>query len=223
MQKIDRKAASRLLKVSIRTVDRYINTKKLSVKKKDGRIWLNRSQILQFHNRANSRQTVDRSKIKMSIDKLVSTPVDMSIDNVHFVSTSRPPISAHVRDITGDITAPIAASKNTEIYTEIYKKLFEELQAELKIKQERLEGANYRVGQLEALLKDTIPRLDHQHALNAKKAAQEELSQRLENEQFNGQQLQTKLKEEKLDKIVYLIILFIIMLLQPLWLLLSLR
>jgi hypothetical protein len=205
MYNIDRKTASRLLKVSMRTVDRYIVAKKLSIEKKEGRIWLDKKEVLKIRNADKVDNAVDMSTAKMSIDKLGSTPVDMSIDTVQLVST------------------PKFEKQRAEGYAEerVYKKLFEELQQELKIKQERLEGANYRVGQLESLVKDSVPRLDYQKVLQQGKIIQEELQQHLKAEQGRGEVLQVKLKEEKYDKRIYLVLLFIILLLQPLWLFLS--
>lgn len=208
MHNIDRKTASRLLKVSVRTVDRYIVAGKLSIEKYDGRIWLNRSEI----NKLRARQTVDTgvdmSTPAMSIDKQVSTPVDIPIDSVHFVSTSESEKRSENKAKGDDA---------------IYKKLFEDTRSELRLKQERLEGANYRVGQLEGLLKESVPLLDHQRALLAERNEKDEIQKTFNLLQLTHEQLRLKFKDERLNKRVFLIVLFIIMLLQPLWLFLSLR
>lgn len=208
MHNIDRKTASRLLKVSVRTVDRYIVAGKLSIEKYDGRIWLNRSEI----NKLRARQTVDTgvdmSTPAMSIDKQVSTPVDIPIDSVHFVSTSESEKRSENKAKGDDA---------------IYKKLFEDTRSELRLKQERLEGANYRVGQLEGLLKESVPLLAHQRALLAERNEKDEIQKTFNLLQLTHEQLRLKFKDERLNKRVFLIVLFIIMLLQPLWLFLSLR
>ena len=207
MYNIDRKTASKLLKVSMRTVDRYIVAKKVSIEKRDGRIWLDKKEILKLRQKDRVDTIVDMSTPKMSIDNQRVTPVDMSIDSVQSLSMSK------------------LQKPRTEAYAEerVYKKLFEELQQELKIKQERLEGANYRVGQLESLVRESVPRIDYQKLLQQGKIIQEELHQNLKEERGKGEVLQIKLKEEKSDKRIYLILLFIILLLQPLWLLLSVQ
>lgn len=215
MAQIDRKTASRLLKVSIRTVDRYIRSKKLPIEQRDGRIWLNKSQVLKLRGTRDSRQQVDTVDTEMSIDKQVSTPVDMSIDSDHFVSTSGNEQTAAKRVITPHEQE--ADSQN------IYKKLFEELQTDLKEKQERLEGANYRVGQLEALLKDAVPLNDHNRLLIAERTEKQNLEADVSSLAQTAEHLTERLKDEKFTKKVFLIFLFIIMLLQPLWLILSLR
>ncbi len=208
MYNIDRKTASRLLKVTMRTVDRYIVAKKLSIEKRDGRIWLNKKEILKIRQIGQVDRldtNIDVSTRSVSIDNSSSLPVDMSIDGVQFVSTAKSE----------------KPHSNSQTEERVYRKLFEELQQELKIKQERLEGANYRVGHLEALVKDSIPRLDYQRALQQGKIIQEELQQHLDEARGKGEALHAKLKEEKYDKRIYLILLFLILLLQPLWLLLS--
>jgi len=213
MAQIDRKTASRLLKVSIRTVDRYIRSKKLSIETRDGRIWLNKSQVSKLRGSKESRQPVDSVDSGMSIDKQVSTSVDMSIDNDQFVSTPY------------DGERPVRRAKTSRANEEsapfIYKKLFEEAQAELKSKQERLEGANYRVGHLEALLKEAIPLPDHNRLLLAERTDKQKLEADFSSLSQEAEHLAERLKDEKFTKKVFLIFLFIIMLLQPLWLLVS--
>lgn len=206
MAQVDRKSASRLLKVSIRTVDRYIRAKKLSIENHDGRIWLNKSEVLKLRNAKESRHPVDTVDSEMSIDKTVSTPVDMSIDSVDMVSTRHDKEKPEGRDITGDA---------------VYRKLFEEAQAELKEKRDRLEGANYRVGHLEALLKDAIPLPDHNRLLLAERTDKQKLEGDFASLSQEAEHLAERLKDEKFTKKVFLIFLFIIMLLQPLWLVVS--
>ena len=207
--KTDRKTAAKLLKVSIRTVDRYISLKKLSTENHEGRIWLEKKEILDLRKRKRVDKNNDQNNMstsKMSIDKTVSTPVDMSIDDGDIVSTLK--------------TAKISKIKR-EHESSVYKKLYEELRDELKIKQDRLEGANYRVGQLEAMVKESIPLPEHQKLLGSETAARLELEEESESLREKIQNLANKLKEEKLSKKVYFIALFIILLLQPIWLILS--
>lgn len=204
--KIDRKAASKLLKVSMRTVDRYISQNKITAEKIDGRIWLDKKeiQVLRRQKRVDSEGTLsDMSTKGMSIDKTMSNPIDMSIDDVHVVSTQ-------------EIAQSSKERRNKEV--DIYKKLYEELKEELEIKQSRLEGANYRVGRLEAMVKESVPLLDHQRLLSTEKAARLELEEETESLREKLERTKKKLKEESLSKKVYFVLLFIIMILQPLWL-----
>jgi hypothetical protein len=205
---IDRKTASRLLKVSIRTVDRYIRANKLRIEERDGRIWLNKKEV---QRRKPARYIVSGEPVKypkMSIDKMGYEPVDMSIDNVHFVSTEGSQIKAGRRELSTE---------------SVYQKLFEELQTDLKNKQERLEGANYRVGQLEALLKDSIPRLDHNHLLLAERAQKEELEAQNLSLKIEHDQLEERFRDEKFTKKILIAFIFALMLIQPIMLLITLK
>ncbi len=201
--KIGRKAAARLLKVSTRTVDRYISQNKLNSEKVDGRIWLNKKEVVALSNKGkvDTKSTrVDTKNDPMSIDNGVSTLGDMSIDSVDLVSTSKYEKKAYENEKRGE---------------DIYKKLYEEMKDELRQKQDRLEGANYRVGQLEAMVKESVPLLDHQKLLGSEKAARLELEEETESLREKIERLTTKLKEEKVTKKVYFVVLFIILLMQP--------
>lgn len=206
MYDIDRKKASKLLKLSMRTIDRYIVNKKLSTEHRDGRIWLDINEIKQLRQRKR-QNTINDADIDKSIDNYHEKTIDMSIDGVEVMS------HAHIN----------TNNEKKESSDVVYKKLFEELQTELKLKQERLEGANYRVGQLEAQLKESVPLLDYQRALGQEKAVQEKLQKDIGELEEKSEKMLQNLKEQKLDKKVYLIFLFLLILLQPLWLFLSLR
>lgn len=208
---IDRKTAAKLLKVSVRTVDRYIAQEKIKAVKVEGRISLNRREIMNLKrkNRVDNEGSLyEHAESKMSIDKIASVPVDMSIDSVDSLSTSKKRNIAHSKLRRDD---------------SVYKKLFEELQLELKQKQERLEGANYRVGQLEALIKESVPLLEHRKMLIAAENKKIELSNQTEVQKKKLRKLIKLYKDEKLNKRVYLVILFIIMMLQPLWFILLMK
>ena len=197
----DRKAAAKLLNVSVRTVDRYIASNRLSIQRRDNRIWLSKKDIVEFRD---GRQ-VDTSDVDMSIDVDSQNSVDRSTAGVDSLSTPAEKISANKK----------ARSAST-----IYKKLYEQTHEELKNAQKRLEGANYRVGQLESLVKESVPLLDHQRLLGEEKAERFQLEEEVETLRDKIERMKTKIKEETFSRKAYLIALFIILLLQPLWLLL---
>ena len=62
-------------------------------------------------------------------------------------------------------TEPVAAEA-VEVMAEnveerVFRELYEETNKDLKQKQEKLEAASFRVGQLEAQLKNSVPLLEH--------------------------------------------------------------
>lgn len=198
---LSRKEASELLKVSIRTVDRHIKSKKLSTVEYDGRIWLSSEDIEDFA-RPNDVDTVDRGVDSVSID--MSTPVyvdnvdktvDNDVDSVYSVSTPKQ-------------GRPSAT----------YEKLFNELQREIREKQERLELANYRVGQLECQVRNSIPIIEYHQEANQKKQIEEELGTQLKSSVTVIKSLSIKLRALRFGKMVLLTIVLILIALQPLWL-----
>lgn len=58
---IDRKTASKILGVSVRTIDRHIRAGKLSSRQENGRIWLNKKEIKDFGKRQKfiAQPTID--------------------------------------------------------------------------------------------------------------------------------------------------------------------
>lgn len=199
---IDRKAASRLLKVSIRTVDRHIKNKKLSIQEANGRIWLNKEEIRNFYSRQSGHDKVDnvdsyatRVSIDDNVDKVDN--VDTKIDNVELIKKEK--------------------SANSGAGT--FKKLYEELKEEVKEKQIRLEIANYRVGQLENQVKNSIPLLEYHRENFECKKHEEEFQSKITEKESILQKILVQLKREKFNKRIFLIILLTILALQPLWLL----
>lgn len=221
MYDIDRKTASRLLKISVRTVDRYINSQKVSHERRDGRIWLDKKEIMQLKARRRVDKVdsvVDMSTDKMSIDKVDLIPVDMSIDSegntYHSVTpddgeTGRPEFTQNA--------SPKARARAQEEDIQVYKNLYEQLQQELKDKEQHLEMANYRLGQLEARIQETIPLLDYKRDLANEKAEKDQLRKNLDSHLMELDVALNNYREERFNKRIYLILLFILLLLQPLW------
>ena len=206
-----REAASRLLKASIRTLDRYIKSKKLSSQVIGGRIWLNKEEIDDFKQekvRGVTIDKVDMSTSKMSIDSRVDK-VDDDMDNVDN------------SEVIEQEPVNILSTQKRKIDpgNEIYKKLYTELKEELNIKQERLEIANYRVGQLECQVRNSVPMLEYHKENYEKKRTEETLKTQIEESTTFIKTLSLKLKYAQFNKRIFLILLLVILALQPLWLL----
>ncbi len=218
MYDIDRKTASRLLKISVRTVDRYISGQKLSHERRDGRIWLDKKEVMQLKSQRRVDIAVDMSTSKMSMDKIDLIPVDMSIDNegntFHAVENEDGTIEVKEYTKRG---SPRPRPRSEEDDVEVYKKLYEQLQQDLKEKEQRLEMANYRVGQLEASIKETVPLLDYKRDLATQQAEKDRLRKDLDAHIMELEVNMNNYREERFNKRIYLILLFILLLLQPLW------
>lgn len=204
---LDRKAASKLLRISVRTLDRYIKSKKLSTRVVDGRVWLNKDNLQGFLEKKSSAASVDSEDMstpRMSIDVDVDNSDTGSQDYVHSMATVR----------------KVSKEKSP---SGVYKKLFNDLKEEINEKQTRLEIANYRVGQLEAQLKNSIPLLEFHRENYEKKKKEQSLETKVNEQNSILLRVKTQLKYEKFNKRIFLTILMVILALQPLWLLLIYR
>ena len=226
---IDRKTASRLLKISLRTVDRYIEAQKLSHERREGRVWLDKKEITQL----KAQRRVDIVRSRMSIDKSDLVPVDMSIDSdgntVHSVYSdySSDGSDSSSKNSSRRARTPNSHSRendeNINAELELLKKLYAQLQEELKAKEQRLEVSNYRLGQLEARIKESIPLLEYKRGIASEQAEKTRLRKDLDARLMELDMEKNNFREEKFNKTVYLILLFILLLLQPLWFLIPPR
>lgn len=201
---LDRKTAGRLLKVSIRTIDRYIKSKKLSTNVVDGRVWLSKKELEGVREEKSRRTTIHR------VDMSTSTmSMDNEVDNVD---------SVELID-QGGVDSVSTKTRKRKTANAVYKKLYLDQKEELHEKQERLEIANYRVGQLEAQVKNSIPMLEYHQERYEVEKREKSLQTKIDEQNSVIKKISTVMKYEKFNKRIFLGILLIILALQPLWLL----
>lgn len=223
---IDRKAASRLLKVSLRTIDRYRQKGILSTSIIDNKILLNKKDIEELKSRHSRQQKKEYLSIDTDIDT-IDTDVD-SRQGVKRGNRSRkwgktrqdkkttPPETGNSDSIGGRHEHDIDL-------IEFYKKLYEELSAEVKVMQSKLQGANYRVGQLEAQLRYSIPLIEHKKKTVKLLREKNSLEDSLQIARLQFNKAKNLFMNERFNKRIYLILVLALILLQPLWVYLSLR
>jgi hypothetical protein len=195
---VDRKTASKLLKVSLRTVDRYVQQGQLSPESRHGRIWFTKADIADFSSRQN-RQSRQKGSVK--VDKHDSEDVYV-VDSI--------PVGG-VDNV--DTKVKMKGKKKAET---VYKKLYDEVRVKLDEKQERIEAANYRVGQLEAQLKNTVPLLTYEEERVQSQEIQRELKGEIKDRDKKIETAEQKIRDERLNRIVIAVVLFIVLALQPL-------
>ena len=191
LYKTSRKDAARMLKVSVRTLDRYIDKRIIPSKNIAGRILLNEEDVLNFNKQNRPHKGLQRPA------KPAQVPANaIRIDRLNEESHAE----AHAQTETGETpnnNGQLADNDFIEtIEDRIYRKLYEELKDDVKSFQARLEGANYRVGQLESDLKASVPLVEHQKLL-------------------------TGHKKEKFNKKILYVVLAVILILQPVWIFLA--
>src|SRR3989338_5201486 len=168
---LSREAASKMLKVSIRTLDRYLKNKKLSSHLVDGRIWLEKDEVKLFKLNKGSATLVD--EVDMSTSNLSTENEVDNVDNVEVIGQDFVDNMSTKRERS---RTNVSAGSNGN---DEYKNLYIAQSEELKEKQDRLEIANYRVGQLEAQLKSSVPMLEYHREKYEIKREQDELKDQI--------------------------------------------
>lgn len=195
--KISRKEASDLLKVSTRTLDRYINSRKLSSKNIAGRIMLDEVELLEYGKFKRKQKSIRRRRYKPGEVEVTEDVENIANDeNIDHESSQDVYEVDEAGNIPVEHISPETTETKFEVEQQVYKKLYEELKGDMKLFQQRLEGANYRVGQLESQLETSVPLQDHQKLL-------------------------TGHKTEKYNKRILYILLGIILAAQPIWIILT--
>jgi len=195
---IDRNTASRLLDVSVRTVDRYLKSNRLSSAKSDVRIWLSKEEILDLlRNKDSGRQTQGNDTRRTHVEP------DIIVDNGVNLSNEHP------------------QRQTTHVDME---ELYQELREEIAIKEKRLAQASYKLGQLEAQIASMVPMLEFEKQQKLLAASNEEYEKKLaeysswldqkeeEKQHLNMliKQLDEDLHMEKVNKWVYAVILYVL-------------
>jgi len=185
---VDRDEASTILKVSTRTVDRYIRKFRFKTRK-DGR-----------------RVLIRRTDVDRIIQDHIGQYMDIKLDNKKAVENES---NIVIKDVK------IESKKKAEKDEAVYKGLYAEAKKDLKEKQERLDVATYRVGQLETQVQSMVPLLDFSRKEKELKEAKSAIEQKeLEKVQVI-QKMETKLKTERIAKWVYLSLVGMLLVAEP--------
>lgn len=189
---VTRKEASEILKVSLRTLDRYIRKNALAVKRQNGSVYLKKDEVAAFQKSDGAR------KIDRRVNRLTATKVGSKMKK-----------EAKGRELA-------TAQDN------VYKELCEALRQDLREHQKRLEAANYRVGQLEMQLKNAVPLLSHESALKEQKKEEQSIKEKLKEKDAVLHDMEREIDSERYNKMLYAVILIGVLVLQPiLWVLLK--
>ncbi len=210
---IDRKEASESLKVSLRTLDRYIKRGLINYHKVENRVLLNKNEIEKFKKRLSRFEHELAQKHELGQKNEFTQKHEFSQEYKRSLKYKMP------HEESKAFETPKKDEENPE---KIFQNLYLELLKEIKTQQTRLEGANYRVGHLEAMLKNSIPLLDYQSESLKVKQQEKELENQLEKKSQEIKKLNYDLKIEKVNKLAYIIVLFLILVAQPiLWFLVT--
>ena len=197
---VDRIEASKLLKVSTRTVDRYMRKYRFKTRK-DGR-----------------RVLVKRTDIDRIIKEHIGRLVDINDDNFNELMNGN---GIEKTDKVSNLTVKDVKVKKIKqggpASTEerVYKDLYHETKDELKAKQERLEAATYRVGQLEAQTKNMVPMLDFTKKEKELKDAYVTIEMKAKQTNETIEIMQLKIRSERIAKWIYLSLVGLLLVAEP--------
>lgn len=197
---VDREEASQILKVSTRTIDRYIRR-------------------YRFKTRKNGRKVLIK---KVDVDRIIQDQIGQ------FIDMGDKPLSDFLNEKTThqesekvtslaikDVKVEEIKDKDLAKVVTVYKELLAETKKELKDKQDRLEAATYRVGQLETQLKSMVPLLDYNRKDKELKEAQTAIEQKETHWKETVKKTEEKLRTEQVLKWVYLSIVGMLLVVEP--------
>jgi hypothetical protein len=198
---VDRIEASQILKTSTRTVDRYMRKYHCKTRKDGRRVLIKKVDL-------------DRI-IKEHIGKFVDFNEDKMESILNTEETKAPEettTNLAVKDIRIE---KIKEPENKDGNKEVYKDLYEETKKELHVKQERLEAATYRVGQLEAQVKTMVPMLDYTKKDQELQEAFSTMEQKAKQNQELVDIMERKLRSERIAKWMYLSLVGLLLVAEP--------
>lgn len=192
---VDRDEASTILKVSTRTLDRYIRKFKFKTRKDGRRILIKREDVDKIIQ-DQIGQFIEQKKQNLEKELQKETAVQNET-------------SIAVKDVK------VESVKKAEKEEEVYRNLYLEAKKELKEKQERLDAATYRVGQLESQVKSMVPMLDYTRKEKELKEVRQNLEQKeVEKTEALGR-MEQKIKNERMAKWVYLSLTGLLLVVEP--------
>lgn len=217
---LSRNDAADLLAVSTRTIDRYIRGKRLSARKKAGNILLseeevNNLKVTLFQNMHGASPEME-GRAHRHVDSVAarqsSTIFDAETGTVE---------ESEVTEEVAVMQAPKAVAVKSE-RENVFEELYDLSRREVREYHNKLEAANYRLGQLEVQVKHSVPLLDYQEKEQAIRQQDEIIQSKVRRQDETIQIMEHEVKSERLNKNIYIGLLFGLLALQPLlWLLLN--
>lgn len=192
---VDRDEASRILKMSTRTVDRYIRKFRFKTHKDGRRVLIKRTDVDKI--------------IEAHIGQFVDMKSTIAEKPVEAAKATAPVSNIEVRELK------VESVKKSENEEKVYQGLYHEAKKELKEKQDRLDAATYRVGQLEAQVKTMVPMLDYTRKEKELKEARTAIELKELEKIEEVRRMEHKLKTERIAKWIYLSITALLLVAEP--------
>jgi hypothetical protein len=202
---LSRQDAAKILKISVRTLDRYIKSSKISFEEVDGRVFLNIDEVRKFSKKSPKKYT------NLSTPKKDENVYGQKSD---FVYSEKVVLDASIRGNT---------KKN--VYTEKDENVYRQNDEIVYIENDKIDGVSnspekiiseenkifYENPDLEDLKKQLQENIEFQQ--NKEKALLAQLSEI----KFSKSEFEKNIRLEKIKKSFFLILLMALLALQPVW------
>ncbi|MCX6807374.1 MAG: hypothetical protein NTZ80_01005 [Patescibacteria group bacterium] len=184
-QFIPRETAARMLDISVRSLDRLARAGKIVRHKRHGRVFFSLS----------AAQKMNLGQHNSYVSSPLSVLSSMSTSTIVEPETQSKPVITNTLDRQPDNLA-MQLQKDFRVLLEkqeeFQREIIQRFQNDLQGAQKKLEAANYRVGQLETELRNSVPLLESVH----KSEQVFELNMKLE-------RLERIVRDEKFSKTLY--------------------
>ncbi|MFA5842708.1 MAG: hypothetical protein WC882_03505 [Candidatus Gracilibacteria bacterium] len=197
---LTREEVSEKLNISIRTLDRYIRRNYFNVKHSGRNVWISKNSFEEYYkkNYGQMTPTTDSEELSESQNVALSGQEQMTGQayNAFGVGGLKQPLlelSAHEHAYDTALSP---------VY--IYKGLYDELKERNDEQIKRLEGAHYRVGQLEAQVKSMIPMVEFKKQKDQLQLMDRKYRESLEEASRKLSQSKRLFEGERLNKNIYI-------------------
>lgn len=192
---VSRNEAAKILNISTRTLDRYIRQRKISTVRRGRNLKFDLEELRRF-------QQKKEAVLQPKFQKFGGFDVEEGelIEKINHIDSE----TADDGEATQESVQTARIQSTETVEQAIYHKLYEEASVELKKKEELLQGANYRVGQLEAKLQNMVPLLEYRK----QKEQTEKLAEEVTKKESVCRTLSENIRVEKFNKKIYTILFF---------------
>ncbi len=198
---IPRETAAKLLNVSVRTLDRTIRRGFLRAERFDRNVFIPRPSFERYYEKQAKRWGLP--PLEEGEQEKVAT-----LEAIAMAGAKDGPIpvelTSHERDYD---LKPVT----------LYKNLYEELKTKHEEQQRRMEGAHYRVGQLEAQLKNMVPLLEVKQERKRLEVMDRQYKATLQEAKVRVIQTRRVVEVERYNKGIYIALVYILLSLQPIF------
>lgn len=208
---LSREEAAEALRVSVRTIDRYIRRHCFDVKRAGRQMWISRPSFeTYFEAQKREQESTKFLGDAGSALKAGDLPVDISERDLSEAPSRSPAPSNDAPD--PDTGTPLHAEFTSHAHSyehdlspsQIYKTLYEEIKTQHDEQVKRLEGAHYRVGQLESQVKSMVPMLEYKKQRKQLLLMNDQYKATVQEAQQKLAQAKKRVEGERLNKNVYI-------------------